>query len=179
MKRTASIATGTPIEGHTPDILLLDKHGKAIIAIEIIIRQKLTRKVINRYESQGIILIQIHPTERDLLVVEDKLRHPDKVGFCSNAECYNSQFYQNTIVRTVFKQPLKCKTCGKIVDGYMVKTNSALGAIKLENLNEEEKKEIVQKHFKGKKVTVADFVVYGKCKCKPYSKSLQYVKKKP
>ena len=179
LKRTASIATGTPIEGHTPDILLLDKHGKAIIAIEIIIRQKLTRKVIHRYESQGIILIQIHPTERDLLVVEDKLRHPDKVGFCSNAECYNSQFYQNTIVRTVFKQPLKCKTCGKIVDGYMVKTNSALGAIKLENLNEEEKKEIVQKHFKGKKVTVADFVVYGKCKCKPYSKSLQYVKKKP
>ena len=179
LKRTVGIATNMPIEGHTPDILLLDKHGKAIIAIEIIIRQKLTRKVIHLYESQGIVLIQIHPTEKDLHAVEEKLRHPDKVGFCSNAECYNSQFYQNTLVRTVFMQPLKCKTCGKVVDGYMVKLNSALGAIKLENLSEEEKKDIVQKHFKGKKVTVADFVVYGKCKCKPYSKSLQYVKKKP
>ena len=179
LKRTATIATQTSIEGHTPDILLLNKHGKPVIGIEIVVRQKLTRKVIHRYETQGILLIEIHPTEKDLHAVEEKLSHPDKVGFCSNAECYNSQFYQHTIGRTVFNQPLKCKTCGKVVEGYMVKSDSALGAIRLENLSEEEKKEIVRKHFRGKKVTVADFVVYGKCKCKPYSKSLQYVKKKP
>ena len=148
-----------------------------MIAIEIPVRNKLTKKLIHAYEEQGIILIQVHPKETDITQVENKMQHPDYVGFCSNKECYNMQFYQHTIRRIIFHQPLKCKTCNKVVDGYMVKTASAFGSLKRENLNEEEKKEIANRYFRGKKATVANFVIYGKCKCVPYSKNLQAVKK--
>lgn len=179
LKKVRSLATDIRLDEHTPDIVLLDKKGKVRIAIDIIIRQKLTRKIIQQYEEKGIVYIEIHPTESDARQIGFKLQHPDKVGFCSNPECYNYQFHHNTIQRVVFPQLLKCKTCGMIVDGYMVKSTSPFGAIRLENLTETEKKDIVSKHFKRKKVIAAPFVIYGKCKCSPYSKSLQYVQKKP
>lgn len=177
LKRTSALTTDYRLNGHTPDIALLDKHGQAIVAIEIIVRTKLSRKIIHQYEENGIVLVQLRISEKDLFDVVGKLQQPDQVGFCSNSECYNSQFYHQTIRRRIFQQPLKCKTCGKVVDGYMVKSDSAFGSIKLESLNEEEKKSIVRKHFRGKKAIAADFVVFGKCKCTPYSKNLQYVKK--
>ena len=177
LKRTASIATDYSLDGHTPDIALMDKHGQCIVALEIIVRNKLSRKIIHQYEEQGIVLVQLHIGENDLFDVSGKLQHPNQVGFCSNHECYNSQFYHQTIRRRIFTQLLKCKTCGKVMDGYMVKSDSAFGSIQLEKLNEAEKKEIVRMHFRGKKAIAADFVVFGKCKCTPYSKSLQYVKK--
>lgn len=177
LKKVKSIRTDYSWQGHTPDIALLDKDGKLLIAIEIPIRNKLTKKLIHAYEEQGIILIQVHPKETDITQVENKMQHPDYVGFCSNKECYNMQFYQHTIRRIIFHQPLKCKICNKVVDGYMVKTASAFGSLKRENLNEEEKKEIVNRYFRGKKATLANFVIYGKCKCVPYSKNLQAVKK--
>lgn len=177
LKRVKNIRTDFSWKGHTPHIALLDKEGKLLIAIETVIRHKLTKKIIHAYEADGIILIQLCLTEKDIMNVKEKLQRPDYVGFCSNDECYNRQFYQHTIHRTIFHQPLKCKACNKPVDGYMVKTSSAFGTIRRENLNEDEKKEIVRKYFRGKKATVAGFIIYGKCKCVPYSKSLQYVKK--
>ncbi len=176
LKKVKSITTDFHLTNYTPDLVLLDKNGQPLLIIEILVGRKLTRKVIHTLEEQGIILIQIRPTEQDLFDVEHKLQHPDSVGFCSNKECYNSQFFHRTIRRTIFPQRLKCKKCNRIVDGYMVRSYSAFGTIKLENLTDSEKKEIVSTYFKNKKVTVADFVVYGKCKCLPYSKSLQYVK---
>lgn len=177
LKKVKTIREDFAWQGHTPDIALLDKDGNLLIAIEITVAHKMSRKAIHQYEENGIILIQISPTETDVMHVEERLHHPDYVGFCSNKECYNNQFYRHTIHRTIFRQPLKCKACNKSVDGYMVKTTSAFGTIRKENLNEDEKKEIVQKYFRGKKATVAGFIIYGQCKCVPYSKSLQYVKK--
>ena len=177
LKRTASIATECQLHGHTPDIALLDKHGQIIVALEIIIHNKLSRKIIHQYEENGIVLVQLRIGEKDLFDVAGKLQQPDQVGFCSNNECYNRQFYHQTIRRRIFQQTLKCKACGKVMDGYMVKSDSAFGSIQLEHLNEEEKKDIVRKHFRGKKAIATNFVVFGKCKCTPYSKNLQYVKK--
>ena len=54
----------------------------------------------------------------------------------------------------------------------MVRNTSALGIIGLDRLNEQEKQEIVSKYFRGKRATVADILVYGKCRCVPHSKGL-------
>ena len=153
-------------------ILLYNKEGEAIIAIETILRRKLTKKTIERYESEGILLIQLNLTEESLMNVADKLRHPDNVGFCGNAECYNFQFSQHTFRREIFVQKFKCKKCAKVVDGYMVRNISPFGLIGLDNLKDTEKQLIVSKHFHGKRATVADIVVYGKCRCVPHSKGL-------
>jgi len=172
IQQVASISTDTEIEGHHPDIALLDAKGNLLFALKILIRKKLTKKTIHFYEEKGIILIQYYIDEKDWLRVEDKLKSPNSVTFCGNGECYNFQFYQNCIRREYYSQKFKCKKCGKVVDGYMVRNTSALGIIGLDRLRDEEKQEIVSKFFRGKRATIADILVYGKCRCIPHSKGL-------
>ncbi len=172
LQQVVSLSTGFSIEEHKPDITLLNAQGEPLIAIKLLIRKKLTKKALHAYEERGIILIQIQLEENDWMKVEEKLSHPDSVSFCANTECYNYQFYHSCIRREYYSQKFKCKKCGKVVDGYMVRNTSALGIIGLDRLNDQEKQEIVSKYFRGKRATVADILVYGKCRCVPHSKGL-------
>ena len=172
LQQVKQAVTDYPIEGHCPDITLLDKDGQPIFALEFLIKRKLTKKEIRFYEEKGIILIQYSLGEGDWRKVENKLSHPDSVTFCGNGECYNFQFYQNAIRREYYAQKFKCKKCGKVVDGYMVRNTSAFGVLGLDRLRDHEKQEIVQKYFRGKRATTADILVYGKCRCVPHSKGL-------
>ena len=172
LQRACSLSICEKIDDYTIPILLKDKEEEPIIAIEILIHRKLTKKIIERYESKGIILIQLQVSEKDWSHIEYKLQHPDKVSFCSNKECYNFQFYAYAFRREIFLQKFKCKKCGKVVDGYMVRNTSAFGKLGLDNLTLDEKKEIIDTYFRGKRATQADIVVYGKCRCIPHSKGL-------
>ena len=172
LQQAASLTTDIDIEGHHPDITLLDAKGRPLIAIKLLIRRKLTKKTLHFYEDRGIILIQVRLEEDDWMQVEEKLSNPESVTFCANAECYNFQFYHNCIRREYYSQKFKCKKCGKVVDGYMVRNTSAFGIIGLDRLQDHEKQEIVSKFFRGKRATVADILVYGKCRCVPHSKGL-------
>ena len=172
LQQVTSLSTETNIDGHQPDITLWDAKGRPLIAIKLLVRRKLTKKTIHFYEDKGIILIQICLEEDDWMQVENKLATPASVTFCANAECYNFQFYQNCIRREYYQQKFKCKKCGKVVDGYMVRNASALGIIGLDRLRDNEKQEIVSKFFRGKRATTADILVYGKCRCVPHSKGL-------
>ena len=172
LQQAASLTTDIDIEGHHPDITLLDTKGRPIIAIKLLIRKKLTKKTLHFYEDRGIILIQLRLEEDDWMQVEEKLSDPESVTFCANAECYNFQFYHNCIRREYYSQKFKCKKCGKVVEGYMVRNTSAFGIIGLDRLQDHEKQEIVSKFFRGKRATVADILVYGKCRCVPHSKGL-------
>ena len=172
LQQVKQVVTDYPIEGHCPDITLLDKNGQPIFALEFLIKRKLTKKEIRFYEEKGIILIQYSLGEGDWQQMVEKLSHPDSVTFCGNGECYNFQFYQNAIRREYYAQKFKCKKCGKVVDGYMVRNTSAFGVLGLDRLKDHEKQEIVQKYFRGKRATTADILVYGKCRCVPHSKGL-------
>ena len=172
LQQVAFIHTGWKLEGHQPDIILLDHKHQPLFAIQLLIRKKLSQKTIRFYEDKGIILIQIQLEEDDWMRVEEKLSHPESVTFCANAECYNFQFYHNCIRREYYSQKFKCKKCGKVVDGYMVRNTSAFGIIGLDRLQDHEKQEIVSKFFRGKRATIADILVYGKCRCVPHSKGL-------
>ena len=172
LQQVSSVATAISFEGHRPDIALLDKDGQPLFAVECLIRRKLSKKEIHFYEEKGIILIQIQLKEDDWKQVSERLAHPDSVTFCSNAECYNFQFYQNAIHREYYSQKFKCKKCGKIVDGYMVRNTSAVGVLGLDRLRDDEKQEIISKFFRGKRAVTADILVYGKCRCIPHSKGL-------
>lgn len=172
LQQVASLSSDYTLGEQHPDITLFDAQGQPLIAIKLLIRKKLPKKALHFYEEKGIILIQIQLEEDDWMRVEEKLSHPQSVTFCSNAECYNFQFYQNSIHREYYSQKFKCKKCGKVVDGYMVRNTSALGIIGLDRLRDHEKQEIVGKFFRGKRATVADILVYGKCRCVPHSKGL-------
>ena len=112
LQQVKQAVTGYPIEGHCPDITLLDKDGQPIFALEFLIKRKLTKNEIRFYEEKGIILIQYSLVEDNWSEVEKKLSHPDSVTFCGNGECYNFQFYQNAIRREYYAQKFKCKKCG-------------------------------------------------------------------
>lgn len=172
LQQVTSISTDWNLEGHHPEITLLDDKGQPLFAIKLLIRGKLTKKTLHFYEDKGIILIQYQISEDDWLHIEERLSSPQVVTFCGNAECYNFQFYQKCIRREYYSQKFKCKKCGKVVDGYMVRNTSALGIIGLDRLRDYEKQEIVSKFFRGKRATVADILVYGKCRCIPHSKGL-------
>lgn len=172
LQQVEALSIHKAIEENHPDILLTGKEGIPLIAVEILVNRKLTKKAIERYDSKGIILIQIHVTEKDWVDIGNKLKHPDSVSFCSNKECYNFQFNENIFRREIYPQKFKCKKCGKVVDGYMVRNTSAFGIIGLDNLRDYEKKEIMNTYFRGKRATVADILVYGKCRCIPHSKGL-------
>ena len=172
LQKAASLSTGIDIDGHHPDITLLDTKGQPLIAIKLLIRKKLPQRTLHFYENRGIILIQIHLEEDDWRKVEEKLSCPNSVTFCGNGECYNFQFYESCIRREYYSQKFKCKKCDKVVDGYMVRNTSAFGIIGLDRLRDHEKQEIVSKFFRGKRATVADILVYGKCRCIPHSKGL-------
>ena len=172
LQQVASISSDYTHGEQHPDITLFDAQGQPLIAIKLLIRKKLTKKALHSYEERGIILIQVQLEENDWMKVEEKLSRPDSVTFCTNTECYNYQFYHTCIHREYYSQKFKCKKCGKVVDGYMVRNTSALGIIGLDRLNDQEKQEIVSKYFRGKRATVADILVYGKCRCVPHSKGL-------
>ena len=172
LQQVSSITTDMDIEGYHPDITLTDSKGHPIIAITLLFRKKLSKKTLHFYEEKGIILIQIRLKEDDWMYAKEKLSNPDVVTLCENAECYNFQFYNNCIRREYYAQKFKCKKCGKVVDGYMVRNTSSFGIIGLDRLNDYEKQEIVSKFFRGKRATVADILVYGKCRCVPHSKGL-------
>jgi predicted RNA-binding Zn-ribbon protein involved in translation (DUF1610 family) len=172
LQKVSSLATDFNIDGYHPDIMLLNEKGQPLFAIHLLFRRRLTQKTLHFYEEKGIILIQIQLEEDDWMRVEEKLSHPASITFCSNPECYNFQFYQHCIQREYYAQKFKCKKCGKVVDGYMVRNTSALGIIGLDRLRDHEKQEIVSKFFRGKRATVADILVYGKCRCVPHSKGL-------
>lgn len=172
LQQVTSLSSDYTLGEQHPDITLFDAQGQPLIAIKLLIRKKLTKKALHFYEEKGIILIQIQLDENDWMKVEEKLSRPDSVTFCANAECYNYQFYHTCIHCEYYSQKFKCKKCGKVVDGYMVRNTSALGIIGLDRLNDQEKQEIVSKYFRGKRATVADILVYGKCRCVPHSKGL-------
>jgi predicted RNA-binding Zn-ribbon protein involved in translation (DUF1610 family) len=172
LQKVSSLATDFNIDGYHPDIMLLNEKGQPLFAIHLLFRRRLTQKTLHFYEEKGIILIQVQLEEDDWMRVEEKLSHPASITFCSNPECYNFQFYQHCIQREYYAQKFKCKKCGKVVDGYMVRNTSALGIIGLDRLRDHEKQEIVSKFFRGKRATVADILVYGKCRCVPHSKGL-------
>lgn len=172
LQQISSIGTNENIDGHCADLLLWGYDHNPLIAIELLINRKLPKKVIRLYETKGIILIQIHVQKESWKEVSTMLQHPNSVSFCSNKECYNFQFSESVFRREIYLQKFKCKKCGKVVDGYMVRNTSALGLIGLDNLRDYEKQKIVSTYFRGKRATVADILVYGKCHCIPHSKGL-------
>lgn len=77
-----------------PDIALLDVEGNVFGVIEIVVTHKPEPKVLNYYKENNIILIQIDlKDDRDVLLIDKKLEHPDYVDLCFNPRCKKCNNY--------------------------------------------------------------------------------------
>jgi hypothetical protein len=71
-----------------PDLAMIDKEGKVYCVIEIVVTHKPEESVLNFYEREGIICLQISLTsDEDIYKLEEKLSSPTKVNTCLNPKC--------------------------------------------------------------------------------------------
>ncbi|MCD4769850.1 MAG: hypothetical protein K8R35_06765 [Bacteroidales bacterium] len=128
-----------------PDIALLDAEGKVKVAIEIVVFHKPEEDVLQYYERNGIILIQINLTSlEDLDKVKEKITNPDVVNFCLNPECLNFRNY--TSERELIYTDIKCKHCSHPMRTYHVEVDSFFGTITITSLTQQE---ILEAQSKG------------------------------
>lgn len=71
-----------------PDIALLDKDGKVIIVIEVVVTHKPEPKAMTYYNENNIACLQINVLNfEDCEHIEEKLSNPNNVNICPNPVC--------------------------------------------------------------------------------------------
>ncbi|HBO27780.1 competence protein CoiA family protein [Culturomica sp.] len=120
-----------------PDIALLDKSGNVIAAIEIVVTHKPEEQVLQYYNDNGIVLIQINLlSEEDLKNIGEKLSKPDIVDLCFVHQCLG---YKSTkLEREVVSDKIRCKRCQKEIFRFYISIGSVFGICRSHNFTQEE-----------------------------------------
>ena len=109
-----------------PDIALLDIEENVTAVIEIVVSHKPEEKVLQYYEDNELILIQINLySDEDLNNIERKILTPDIVDYCLSPKCSNNKRY--SIRRRIFSYHESCGRCFRPIERYAIETNSAFG----------------------------------------------------
>lgn len=112
-----------------PDIALLDAEENVIAVIEIVVTHKPDEKVIQYYQENKIILIQINlSSDEDLKIIERKITNPDIVDYCLNPNCSKAVMY--SIKRRIHNYIDRCGRCFQPIERYLIVINSAFGILK-------------------------------------------------
>ncbi len=130
LAKTAAVKEEYNLKVCQPDIALLDADGKVMVVIEIVVTHKPEEEVLDYYERNGIVLIQINlSSEEDLETIEEKMTKPDVVTFCLNSECSNFKKY--TSERKLVFTDTRCKRCNQPMRTCHVQVDSAFGKFSL------------------------------------------------
>ena len=120
-----------------PDIALLDKEENVLAVIEIVDTHKPKESVLQYYEENKIVLIQINLlSEEDLNKVEEKITNPDFVDFCLSPKCQNFDKYK--INRKILVHPVSCGRCLHPIEKYYIGVDSVFGKQVSSNFTENE-----------------------------------------
>lgn len=94
-----------------PDIALLDKNGKVLLVIEVVVTHKPESFVLQYYKDNHIVCMQIKVSDfSDCDCIEDKLSRPDKVNICPNPICDKcGEVMHNAKIITVVGDCWQCK----------------------------------------------------------------------
>ncbi len=93
-----------------PDIALLDKNGKVVIVIEVVVTHKPEEKVLQYYTQNKIGCLQICVSDfEDCENVENKLMHPNSVNLCPTPNCeFCGKKLQKDKISIITAQCWKC-----------------------------------------------------------------------
>lgn len=88
LKKIKDVRLEHNLEVCRPDIALLNADGNVFGVIEVVVTHKPEPQVIKYYKENNIILIQIYLNDdRDILLIDEKIEHPDFVAYCFNPKC--------------------------------------------------------------------------------------------
>lgn len=114
-----------------PDIALMDCYGRVFAVVEVVVTHKPEESVVEFYEENKIILIQIELTsDKDIDNLDHKIASPNHVGICYNPKCPKCGQYQQRTKMTIVDCP--CWSCGvsmkvAIVHGAKLSQGSHVG----------------------------------------------------
>jgi hypothetical protein len=111
LKKVAHLKVEHDLGACQPDIALLDNDNKVIAVVEVVVTHKPEKQVIDFYQRNNIILIQLNLTsDNDLNEIENKISNPDFVSFCFNPKCRVCERFLQKKKMTIIDGP--CWKCG-------------------------------------------------------------------
>ena len=103
-----------------PDIALLDKNGKVVIVIEVVVTHKPEEKVLQYYTKNKIGCLQIYVSDfEDCENVEKKLMHPNSVNLCPTPNCEFCGHKMHKMKMIIGDD--NCWNCGKMTRVAIIK----------------------------------------------------------
>lgn len=111
LKKIKSVKVEYYLSVCKPDIALIDNDNKVFAVIEVVVTHKPEENVVNFYNDNDIILIQVNLTsDKDIDDLEIKISQPDIVSTCYNPKCKTCGQFQQKKVMTIIDGP--CWKCG-------------------------------------------------------------------
>ena len=112
LKKAVDVKTEYDMGICRPDIALLDKDGKVVIVVEVVVTHKPEPEVLDYYEKKKIACLQLVVKDfSECDNVAQKLSHPNEVSVCPTPICGRcGKYKRKTTVCIVFA---KCRKCDK------------------------------------------------------------------
>ncbi|MBZ3935473.1 competence protein CoiA family protein [Methanimicrococcus blatticola] len=112
---------------YRPDIALLDKNEKVLVAIEIVVSNPTAENKLLFYKEENIKYIQINlQSDTDIENIEEKASFPDDVDFCLQSKCDICKSDQFRKILHVIEN--KCLECGLPVKAAIISIENKQGS---------------------------------------------------
>ncbi len=116
LKKATQVIEELDLQVCRPDIALLDKDGKVVIVIEIVVTHKPAPETLQFYEDNKIACLQIKVSDfSECGKIREKVLHPNAVSVCPNPICKKCGEVMNSAKLIVVTAPCwKCSNAMKI-----------------------------------------------------------------
>ncbi len=120
-----------------PDIALLDKDGKVVIVVEVVVTHQPESEVMQYYNDNKIACLQIQVDNfSDCDRIEEKLSHPEHMNICPNPRCKKcGEIMRHVQMVTVVSN---CWKCGQEMRIAMLVTKNGYQIFSPADFSEEE-----------------------------------------
>ncbi len=120
-----------------PDIALLDKDGKVVIVVEVVVTHKPEPEAMQYYDDNKIACLQIQVDDfPDCDRIEEKLSRPNHMNLCSNLiceKCGQIMYHAQMVMVTA-----KCPSCGEEMNIAMLISKNGKYVISPSDFNDKE-----------------------------------------
>ncbi len=122
LKKATQVIEELDLQVCRPDIALLDKDGKVVIVIEIVVTHKPSPETLQFYKDNKIACLQIEVSDfSECDKIREKVLHPNAVSMCPNPICKKCGEVMNSAKLIVVTAP--CWHCSNDMKIAMIVSN--------------------------------------------------------
>lgn len=122
LKKATQVIEELDLQVCRPDIALLDKDGKVVIVIEIVVTHKPSPETLQFYKDNKIACLQIEVSDfSECDRIQEKVLHPNAVSMCPNPICKKCGEVMNRAKLIVVTA--SCRKCSNAMKIAMIVSN--------------------------------------------------------